>query len=119
MSELLTIRETCEKLRISRASLYRLVGRGELHLVKIGGRSLVREEEVRLLIKKSARRPAVAPRAPLRKALEDYWQELVRSGLVGEESRQAFFNPKGSRFNPVEVKGTPLSELIIAERGER
>ena len=42
--KLLTIREACERLRISRATLYKLAKRGTLTLVKIGGKSLIPEE---------------------------------------------------------------------------
>ena len=42
--KLLTIREARERLRISRATLYKLAKRGTLTLVKIGGKSLIPEE---------------------------------------------------------------------------
>jgi excisionase family DNA binding protein len=34
--ELLTIREACARLKLSRASMYRLIARGELPTVRIG-----------------------------------------------------------------------------------
>jgi len=43
--ELLTIREACDRLKLSRASLYRLIQRGELPTVRIGrARRVIRED---------------------------------------------------------------------------
>jgi excisionase family DNA binding protein len=43
--ELLTIREACDRLKLSRASLYRLIQRGELPTVRIGrSRRVVSED---------------------------------------------------------------------------
>jgi excisionase family DNA binding protein len=43
--ELLTIREACDRLKLSRASLYRLIARGELPTVRIGrARRVIRED---------------------------------------------------------------------------
>ncbi len=54
--KLLTIREACERLRISRATLYKLARRGTLTLVKIGGKSLIPEEAL------LSRQAVVAPK---------------------------------------------------------
>jgi excisionase family DNA binding protein len=43
--ELLTIREACARLKLSRASMYRLIARGELPTVRIGrSRRVIRED---------------------------------------------------------------------------
>jgi excisionase family DNA binding protein len=43
--ELLTIREACARLKLSRASMYRLIARGELPTVRIGrARRIVLED---------------------------------------------------------------------------
>jgi excisionase family DNA binding protein len=111
---LLTIREACDRLRISRATLYKLVKRGTLPLVKVGGKSLITEEALRKLLG--------AP-PPGQKAEELAWQryyeELLRLGLTTPESRQAIVAPTFEDFVPVDVTGKPASELIIEERGAR
>jgi len=38
------------QLGISRATLYKMAGRGEIRLVKIGGRSLIPDSEIRRLV---------------------------------------------------------------------
>lgn len=117
--KLLTIPEACERLRISRATLYSLVKKGELAFVKVGGKSLIQEDAIDRLI---ARSTAVQPRRPpdpKQRALKAYFEELLQRGLVTEESRQAFFAPRASHFTPIKAKGKPASEIIIEERGER
>lgn len=47
---LLTPRETCELMRISRPTLYRLFGNGRLRRHKIGNKTLVKREDVIALI---------------------------------------------------------------------
>ncbi|MBI4589290.1 MAG: helix-turn-helix domain-containing protein [Candidatus Rokubacteria bacterium] len=108
---LLTIREVCERLRISRATLYKLVKRGMLPLVKVGGKSLVPEEAILKLL-------GVTPRSPLseEQAWERYYEELLRLGLTTPESREAIVAPRFADFVPVEVSGKPASALIIEER---
>ncbi|MGH7148749.1 MAG: helix-turn-helix domain-containing protein, partial [Nitrospiraceae bacterium] len=48
--KLLTVKEACVRLRISRATLYNLVRKGKIGFVKIGGKSLIREEDIDRLI---------------------------------------------------------------------
>jgi DNA binding domain, excisionase family len=43
---LLTVPEVLEQLRISRATLYVLKGRGEIPFVHIGSRALIRKEDL-------------------------------------------------------------------------
>ncbi len=50
---------------------------------------------------------------------EQYYEELVRLGLIGQESRRAVIAPRYTDFAPVKAKGKPASEIIIEERGER
>lgn len=116
---LLTVREACERLRVSRTTLYNLAKKGQLAFVKIGGKSLIRDDAIHRLIaqgsrpgpKRSARTPAAA-RARL-------WEELVRRRLVEPTSRQAFLAPRLVPFRPVRAKGKPASDIIMEDRGER
>jgi len=112
--KLLTIPEACDRLRISRATLYKLVKRGALTLVKVGGKSLVPEETLHKLL-------GTPPKAGVseEKAWEQYYEELLRLGLTTPESRQAIVAPKFSDFVPIEVTGKPASEIIMEERGAR
>lgn len=45
-----TIPEAAEQLTISRASLYRLIDRGEIRRVKIGQRSVIPADEINRLL---------------------------------------------------------------------
>lgn len=112
--KLLTIPEACKVLRISRATFYKLVKRGALTLVKVGGKSLVREETIQKLV-----RGPQGANVLEEKAWERYYEELLHLGLTTLGSRQAIVTPRFSDFVPVEVKGKPPSELIIEERGAR
>ena len=116
---LLTVREACERLRISRATLYNLAKRGKLTFVKIGGKSLIRDDVIhRLIARGSGKRPKRAPRTA-RTSRARLWDDLVRRGLVEPASRGAFLSPKLVPFRPVKAKGKLPSETIIEERGER
>ncbi|MFQ5830632.1 MAG: helix-turn-helix domain-containing protein [Candidatus Methylomirabilia bacterium] len=112
--KLLTIPEACERLRISRATLYKLVKRGTLTLVKVGGKSLVPEETLWNLLAAPA-----GPGDSEERSCERCYEELLRLALTTAESRQASVRPKFSEFVPIEVKGKAASELIIEERGAR
>lgn len=117
--KLLTVKEACERLRISRATLYNLVKNGKLGIIKIGGKSLVSDESIDRLIAEATRiRPKRAAGGKVVTWVA-YWDELVRRGLVDPASRRSFFAPKFSDFEPVKTKGKPASEIIIEERGER
>lgn len=117
--KLLTVKETCERLRISRATLYNLIKSGKLAVVKIGGKSLIREDAANRLVTQGTRtRPKMTDRTD-EEAWRNFWDELVRRGLVDPASRRAFFAPKFSDFTPVKVKGKLASEIIIDERGEQ
>lgn len=109
--KLLTIPEACERLRISRATLYKLVRQGKLTLVKIGGKSLITEEAIQELLGATSiggRREETA--------WEEYYEQVLRLGLTIPESRQAIVAPKFEDFAPVDVTGKPASELILEER---
>lgn len=54
MAELLTIEEARNHLRVSRGTLFNLLGSGELSKVKIGSRTLIRRSDVDALIKRGA-----------------------------------------------------------------
>lgn len=117
--KLLTVKEACQRLRISRATLYNLIKRGDLAFVKIGGKSLIREEAIDRLIAQGTRTPPKRRARTEEEAWAVSWDELVRRGLVDPTSRRAFLAPKFSDFKPVKVKGKPASQIIIEERGER
>lgn len=55
---LLTVPEAAKSLGICRTSLYALVGRGELPLVRIGGRSMVDPADLAALVAASKRTAA-------------------------------------------------------------
>lgn len=57
LADLLTVDEAAEALRVSRATLYRLIAREEIEVVKIAGRTLIDRDEVRRLVDES-RQPA-------------------------------------------------------------
>ena len=116
---MLTVREACERLRISRATLYNLAKNGKLTFVKIGGKSLIRDDVIhRLIARGSGKRPKRPPRTA-RTSRVRLWEDLVRRRLVDPESRQAFLTPRLTPFKPIKAKGKPASEIIIEERGER
>ncbi len=52
MEQLYTVKETAGILKVSRATLYRLIDRGLLRSVKIGRKTLFTEEELKNLIDK-------------------------------------------------------------------
>ncbi|MBI3330432.1 MAG: helix-turn-helix domain-containing protein [Nitrospinae bacterium] len=112
--KLLTIPEACARLRISRATLYKLVNRGLLSLVKVGGKSLVSEEAIQTLT-------GTPPKTEVseKQAWEQYYEALLRLALTTPESRQALLEPMFADFTPIEVEGKPASEIIIEERGAR
>jgi excisionase family DNA binding protein len=50
LMKLLSIPEAAHQVGLSRASLYRAVNRGDLALVKIGGRTLVHPDDLQALV---------------------------------------------------------------------
>jgi excisionase family DNA binding protein len=50
MEKLFTIGEVAEMLRVSKPTVYRLMSGGELKCVKIGGRTLFKESELKRFI---------------------------------------------------------------------
>ncbi len=117
--KLLTVKEACERLRISRATLYNLVKKGKIAFVKIGGKSLIREEDIDRLIAEGTGARAKHNARTKKAGLAVYWDELINRGLVDPVSRVAFFSPRLSDIKPVKTKGKPASQIIIDERGER
>jgi len=116
---LLTIREACERLRISRATLYNLAKRGKIAFVKIGGKSLIRDDAIHRLISQGSRARSQRPAPSPETTWPTLWDALLRRGLVEPASRGAFLSPKLVPFRPVKAKGKLPSETIIEERGER
>lgn len=60
-SDLLTLREAHEKLRVSPMTLYRLMARGELATIKIGRRTFVETEELRRFVDRRRTRRGASP----------------------------------------------------------
>ncbi len=50
---LLTVKEACDYLRISKVSLYKLINQGKLKPVKIGKRTLIDKADLDRLIEES------------------------------------------------------------------
>lgn len=50
VEKLFSIREAADVLGISRGQLYRLIGAGDLTIVKVGGRTLMTPEDLRAYI---------------------------------------------------------------------
>jgi hypothetical protein len=80
---------------------------------------LISDEVIDRLIAQSTWTPGKRGAVADRRMGVPAWDELVRRGLVDPASRQAFFGPKLADFKPIRVKGKPVSEIIIEERGER
>jgi excisionase family DNA binding protein len=55
---LMSVRAVCERLGVSRQSVYRLVADGSLPVIEIYGRRVFRPSDVEGLIERSTRRPA-------------------------------------------------------------
>ena len=117
--QLLTVKESCARLRISRATLYNLVKKGKLAFVKIGGKSLIRDDAIDRLIAQETSSPGRRVRGVASQGWTRAWDDLVRRGLVALASRQAFLAPKYSDLSPIKTKGKAASEIILQERGER
>jgi len=60
LDSLRTINEVAQTLRISYRSVGRLIDRGELAFVKVGGRSFVEESELAAFIARNRKRRGVA-----------------------------------------------------------
>lgn len=60
---LLTVREACAVLGVSRVTLYRLAGDGELHLLKVPSSTRFLKADVLAFVDRCAARAAKAPRA--------------------------------------------------------
>ncbi len=114
---LLTVREACEQLRISRATLYNLARKGKLGFVKIEGKSLIRDDVIQRLIAQGSQGRSLRPPGSRGAVWASLWDDLVRRGLVEPASREAFLAPRLVPFSPVGVKGKRPSETIIEERG--
>ena len=112
--KLVTVREACERLRISRASFYKLVQRGSLPLVKIGGKSLITEAAIEALVQ-----GATEWREPGRQAWAEYYRQLLGLGLTSLESRDAVVSPGLGDFVPAAAGGSPTSALVHEEREAR
>ncbi len=130
---LLTVRETCDRLRVSPATVFRLVRSGALAPVKIGRRTLFPAEEIQALID-TGRRPGPQPRAGPAKAPEDGRAEVVldairRAGLLSDPTperrrRAAEYDARHGRAEQQRILAVlrslslapPLSEVILRSR---
>lgn len=115
-TRLLTIAEARKRLKVSRATLYNLIRAGKLALVKVGKRSLVPEGALERLIEES--RPPRHRGGDERRRREQWFDALLRAGVVWAGSRQALVAPAMSPFRPVKAQGIPASDLVLAERGQ-
>ncbi len=111
---LLTVKEACDRLRISRATFYKLVRSGSIPLVKVGGKSLVAEASLYTLIEAPPPR-----RGGNGQAWARYHDQLLALGLTVPESRSPIVAPRFSDFEPAEMLGKPASALITEERAAR
>lgn len=50
---LLTVKEACEYLRITRATLYQLIKKGKIQPIKIGRKTLIDQDDLDRLIEES------------------------------------------------------------------
>ncbi|HEV2557814.1 MAG TPA: helix-turn-helix domain-containing protein [Microvirga sp.] len=57
MKPLITLREACELTRISRATIYNMIRKGELPVVKLGRRTLIRAEHLAAFIDARTMKP--------------------------------------------------------------
>jgi excisionase family DNA binding protein len=60
VSELLTVQETADRLRLGKRTVERLISRGEIRSVLLGRRRLVAEDEVERVLRLAERRGRVA-----------------------------------------------------------
>ena len=58
MTELLTITEVAERLRVSTRTVRRLVASGQIRVIKIGRRTVVKSSEVDAFVAAASRRAA-------------------------------------------------------------
>ena len=58
MGELLTVPETATRLRVHRATVYRLIHDGKLRLTKVRGSSFVKEAEIERYLRAAERNTA-------------------------------------------------------------
>lgn len=60
LEPLMSVEEVANCLRISERGVYRLLGRGEIATIKVGGRTRIEPAELRRFIADQRREPAVA-----------------------------------------------------------
>ncbi len=134
--ELLSVKETCERLRVSPATIFRPVRTGTLAPIKIGRRTLFAAEEVQGLIEAGrggrAKAPAQPEKAPLPAGQKGVLEALRRAGLLAEPTpdRRRRAAEYDARHGPEEQKkildelrslclDPPLSEIILRSRDSR
>lgn len=115
---LLTVREACEYLRVSRATLYRLAKDKAVALRKVRGRTVVRQAALARIPKRPASVRGGAGRKRRRNSLEVWFDRLLRAGLVSRGDRRKFLRPRYRDVEPIKITGIPVSDLVIQERRE-
>lgn len=133
---LLTVKETCERLRVSPATVFRLVRAGTLAPIKIGRRTLFAAEEVQALIEAGRDVRAQVPTQPERASTPSDPKRLLaalgRAGLLAEPTpemrrRATAYNarqkPEDQQKILDELRSLrldpPLSEIILRSRAWR
>lgn len=134
--ELFTVKEACERLRVSPATIFRLVRTGALAPIKIGRRTLFAAEEVQALIEAGRGGRAEAPvqpgRAPMPADQKGMLGAVRRAGFLAEPTpdRRRRAAEYDARHGPGEQKrildelrslrlDPPLSEIILRSRAWR
>lgn len=133
---LLTVREICERLRVSPATVFRLVRAGTLAPIKIGRRTLFAAEEVEALID-AGRQPRhtsqPGPRsAPAPRGVGVVLDALRRAGLLADPTperrrRAAEYDARHGPAEQARILGElrslsldpPLSEAILRSREQQ
>ncbi|MBI2370895.1 MAG: helix-turn-helix domain-containing protein [Deltaproteobacteria bacterium] len=133
---LLTVKETCERLRVSPSTIFRLVRAGTLAPIKIGRRTLFAAEEVQALIEAGRGHRAHAPTQPKRASTPSDPRRLLaalgRAGLLAEPTpemrrRAAAYNARQTPEDQHKILDElrslhldpPLSEIILRSRAWR
>lgn len=109
--QLLTVKEAGKRLRVSPATLFRLIRAGQLAPIKIGRRTLFAAEDVQTLVEKNRRGQRASLGPPPQDERERVLGALWEAGLLAEPTpemrRQA--EKYDARHSPAE------QERILAE----
>jgi excisionase family DNA binding protein len=108
--KLLTVREVCERLRISRATFYSLVKKGDLSIVKIGGKSLIAEDVIERLVTRGTRKSAPRRvRSQDRGGWKASWEAMVRQTPQEPSGPRPFYAPRDAGAEPGKIDPEPAA----------